>query len=490
MQSIRASSAAPYYFDDFTIGECRFHDGAVIANNPAVLGLREARCLWPNRRIACLLSVGSGTYPPRRRAKTGTWVVDTGLALADGAMDVEAPAAALETIAQMMDLPYVRINPVDSRYEQELDDISEAQINRIIDATNEFLNSDGGKAVIDSVANTLLATMGEEGAARTSLYLIESEQVADSTFSWEHVEVLRKSLADTQSMHAGSQPMSENCFRILPSARYPALTTVKFERLWDGVGSEEQSSLNEDAIVGRFFNTLQGCLGESSSTDKTCIHICAYCTATGLVLKWDRETVAVIEGSQEAILLVRAFNAQIGGESPCDSLSDVFREVPYIWLDDILYRFLGRHTQAVGSGSVDVFLLNRVKPAATATPGMIRQMQLSGNMITDLFHNAVVSFCFPCSAQVRDAFLDVGATVIFPEEDRIISSLECVELADDDEADGRPARSFHAEELSLLTDSHMQGIDILNVHRDYVQYGTEDPKRARHDLMEYHEARG
>jgi hypothetical protein len=37
-QAIRASSAAPYYLDDFSIADLRFQDGAITVNNPAVCG--------------------------------------------------------------------------------------------------------------------------------------------------------------------------------------------------------------------------------------------------------------------------------------------------------------------------------------------------------------------------------------------------------------------------------------------------------------------
>ncbi len=42
-QAIRASSAAPYYLDDFLCGEDRFQDGAATANNPAVIALQQVR---------------------------------------------------------------------------------------------------------------------------------------------------------------------------------------------------------------------------------------------------------------------------------------------------------------------------------------------------------------------------------------------------------------------------------------------------------------
>ena len=40
-QAIRASAAAPYYLDDFTVGEERFQDGSAIANNPTLVGIQQ-----------------------------------------------------------------------------------------------------------------------------------------------------------------------------------------------------------------------------------------------------------------------------------------------------------------------------------------------------------------------------------------------------------------------------------------------------------------
>lgn len=42
-QAVRASSAATYYLDDFSCGGDKFQDGAVVANNPAILAL-QVRC--------------------------------------------------------------------------------------------------------------------------------------------------------------------------------------------------------------------------------------------------------------------------------------------------------------------------------------------------------------------------------------------------------------------------------------------------------------
>ena len=62
-QAVRASSAAPYYLEDFACGEDRFQDGAATANNPSVLALQQARLLWPDKPIDVLVSLGCGLGP-------------------------------------------------------------------------------------------------------------------------------------------------------------------------------------------------------------------------------------------------------------------------------------------------------------------------------------------------------------------------------------------------------------------------------------------
>ncbi|KAL9642103.1 hypothetical protein ABK040_007109 [Willaertia magna] len=60
VHALRATSAAPLYFKEMIIGEREFVDGAVVANNPAVCSLFEARQIWPNHQNFLFVSLGTG----------------------------------------------------------------------------------------------------------------------------------------------------------------------------------------------------------------------------------------------------------------------------------------------------------------------------------------------------------------------------------------------------------------------------------------------
>lgn len=101
-QTIRASSAAPYYLDDFLCGEERYQDGAATANNPAVIALQEARLLWPDLPIDCLVSLGCGVGPPAPRGRAMHSYLDTGSVLIESACSTDRVHEAVATMLAMV----------------------------------------------------------------------------------------------------------------------------------------------------------------------------------------------------------------------------------------------------------------------------------------------------------------------------------------------------------------------------------------------------
>jgi hypothetical protein len=64
-QAVEATSAAPTMFPRcVSWGRERFLDGMLIANDPTLFALREARTIWPNRPIGTVLSLGTGDASP------------------------------------------------------------------------------------------------------------------------------------------------------------------------------------------------------------------------------------------------------------------------------------------------------------------------------------------------------------------------------------------------------------------------------------------
>lgn len=59
-EAIRATSAAPTFFDSITINDLTYVDGGFGCNNPCIEVYEEARKIWPNREIGVILSLGTG----------------------------------------------------------------------------------------------------------------------------------------------------------------------------------------------------------------------------------------------------------------------------------------------------------------------------------------------------------------------------------------------------------------------------------------------
>ncbi|XP_026422800.1 phospholipase A I-like isoform X3 [Papaver somniferum] len=150
-QAIRASSAAPYYLDDFSDDVNRWQDGAIVANNPAIFAIREAQLLWPDAKIDCLVSIGCGSVPTKVR-KGGWRYLDTGQVLIESACSTERVEEALNALLPLLpEIQYFRFEPVDERCDMELDETDPAIWLKLEGATQEYMeeNSEAFKNVCD-----------------------------------------------------------------------------------------------------------------------------------------------------------------------------------------------------------------------------------------------------------------------------------------------------------------------------------------------------
>ncbi|XP_029909751.1 calcium-independent phospholipase A2-gamma-like [Myripristis murdjan] len=109
-QAIRASSAAPGYFQEFTLGNDLHQDGGLLINNPTALAIHECQCLWPNTPLECVVSLGTGRFEtPGKHSVTYT-------SLKTKLTNVISSATNTEEVHTMLDglLPpdtYFRFNP-------------------------------------------------------------------------------------------------------------------------------------------------------------------------------------------------------------------------------------------------------------------------------------------------------------------------------------------------------------------------------------------
>ncbi|NXK59378.1 PLPL8 phospholipase, partial [Sylvietta virens] len=110
-QAIRASSAAPGYFQEYVLGNDLHQDGGLLLNNPSALAVHECKCLWPNVPLQCLISLGTGRYESEVKTNVTHTSLKAKLAnVINSATDTEEVHTMLDAL-----LPpdtYFRFNPL------------------------------------------------------------------------------------------------------------------------------------------------------------------------------------------------------------------------------------------------------------------------------------------------------------------------------------------------------------------------------------------
>ncbi|KAK7359751.1 hypothetical protein VNO77_01716 [Canavalia gladiata] len=205
-QAIRASSAAPYYLDDFSDDINRWQDGAIVANNPTIFAIREAQLLWPDTKIDCLVSLGCGSIPTRVR-KGGWRYLDTGQVLIESSCSVERVEEALSTLLPMLpEIQYFRFNPVDERCDMELDETDPTIWLKLESAVEEYIQKN--HQVFENVCERLLLPFQHEekwlGNPRSKVLKTEgsTDGASGPTLGWRRNVLLVEALHNPDSGRA------------------------------------------------------------------------------------------------------------------------------------------------------------------------------------------------------------------------------------------------------------------------------------------------
>ncbi|KAK3878442.1 hypothetical protein Pcinc_017025 [Petrolisthes cinctipes] len=156
-EAVRASAAAPGYFSEFRIGDLIFLDGGLFVNNPSAIALHEAKQVWGDAALQCVVSVGTGRHEPIDTTNTNaessiSWATRIRTIL-NSATDTEGVHTTLHDL-----LPghlYYRFNPYLSD-DIGLDEISSDRLSLMMEDTKLYLRKNETK--IQEAARSLSKT--------------------------------------------------------------------------------------------------------------------------------------------------------------------------------------------------------------------------------------------------------------------------------------------------------------------------------------------
>ncbi|CAH9141780.1 unnamed protein product [Cuscuta epithymum] len=470
-QAIRASSAAPYYLDDFSDGVYRWQDGAIVANNPTIFAIREAQLLWPDARIDCLVSIGCGSVPTKVR-KGGWRYLDTGQVLIESACSVDRVEEALCTLLPMLpDVHYFRFNPVDERCDMELDETDPAVWLKLEAATDEYMQNTS--AAFKSVVERLLASPHDEKQVdssksqhfykeknakdesspslgwRRSILLVEASNSPDSGRVFHHARSLESFCATNgirlsvfngvsgsvkatgssfptpfaSPLFTGSFPSSPHLyspdFGHHKAGRIDLVPPLSLDEFQSGKGglSPPESPAKRQSVslpILSLHEKLQ------NSPQVGVVHLALQNDMYGSIISWQNDVFVVAEPGEHAEKFLKSVKfslmSMLRGQrrkyaSVITGISTIAELVscrPFFQIGGVVHRYIGRQTQVMEDDQeIGAYMFRRTVPSIHLTPEDVRWM-------VGAWRDRIIIFTgiYGPTQSLIKAFLDSGAKAI------------------------------------------------------------------------------
>mmetsp|Transcript_33096 Transcript_33096/g.82905 ORF Transcript_33096/g.82905 Transcript_33096/m.82905 type:complete len:1057 (+) Transcript_33096:2-3172(+) len=398
-KAIRASSAAPYYLDDFASGDERWQDGAVTANNPALLCIREARALWPDTPIECVVSLGAGTVPAVKRPKSMSSYLDTGNVLIENACNVERAAEGLAALCPLIPgMQYFRFNPVDEANLMELDSIDPAEHEKILHVAERYIDEErlrfeAAAAALNSGLEGMECRIAHEGLGMAKGLVVVECPHAQATCSAPASH--REATADV----CAAQPRFLKRLQLkVQETDLPPVPKLE-ERVHRASFDYRRRSGNAPVGASPEVTKLMQCARQYSG-QMGVLHLALHSTEAGAVTRWRHKVEAVAEPSREAAEI-----AQAVGLPPGESLSEAFAAVDSVEVDGRQLMLLGKQSQRVEGELVSSYMLRTSVPDSFLTPSEVLASQVA-------WRGQLVVLSAPVAGDVVEAMLESRAKAV------------------------------------------------------------------------------
>ncbi|XP_012444889.1 phospholipase A I isoform X3 [Gossypium raimondii] len=470
-QAIRASSAAPYYLDDFSDDVYRWQDGAIVANNPTVFSLREAQLLWPDTKIDCIVSIGCCSLPIKAR-KGGWRYLDTGQVLIESACSVDRAEEALSILLPMLpEIQYFRFNPVDERCDMELDETDPTVWLKLEAAVDDYIqnNSDSLKNACERLllpfihdekwadslksphfmkAKATNSVLGESSPSlgwRRNILLVEALNSPDSGRIVHHARALESfcsrngiRLSLLHDISGISKAVLEKRFptsftshlitESYPSSPLVFSPDVGSQRLCridivpplslDGSGKTVTSPPELSPEPRQLSLPVQSLHEKLQNLPQVgIIHMALQNDSIGSILSWQKDVFVVAEPGELADKFLQSVkdtmssvmqNQNRKGALPFANIADLVHCRPYFQVGNIVHRYVGHQTRVMENDKeIRAYMFCRNIPSLHIIPEDVRST-------VGAWRDRIIIFTgtHGPTANLIEAFLDSGAKAV------------------------------------------------------------------------------